>query len=99
MAYQIRQTGLRMTQLHRQLYQVIRQVACSNEHFVVEKDGLPVAVLLSMQEYERLIGELRVKQHERLARALGEEAQRQGLTEEQLMAEMEESKRKTYDET
>jgi prevent-host-death family protein len=99
MAYQIRQTVLRMTQLHRQLGQVIRRVARSDEHFVVEKGGLPVAVLLSMQEYERLISELRVKHHERLARALGEEAQRQGLTEEQLAAEIEESKRKVYDET
>jgi prevent-host-death family protein len=98
-AHQIRQTVVRMTQLHRQLGQVIRRVARSDEHFVVEKGGLPVAVLLSMQEYERLITELRVKQHERLARALGEEAQRQGLTEEQLMAEMEGSKQKVYQET
>ena len=85
-----------MTELHRQLGQLIRKVARSDEHFVVEKGGLPVAVLMSMPEYERLIKDLKLKEFELLARAIGEEVERQGYTEEQLLAELEETKRKVY---
>lgn len=98
MAYGIKQTVVRMTELHRQLGQVIRKVALSDEHFVVEKGGLPVAVLMSMAEYKRLVKDRRLKEFEQFARALGKEAERQGLTEEQLMAELEETKQKIYRE-
>ena len=73
-------------------------MALSSNHFVVEKGGLPVAVLMSMQEYERLIKEKRLNQFEQLARSMAEEASSQGLTEEQLMAELEEDKRAVYKE-
>jgi prevent-host-death family protein len=74
MAGQIRQTVLQVTQLHRQLGKIIRRVARSDEHFVVEKGGLPVAVMMSMTAYEELVGEQRLAEFERHARALGEEA-------------------------
>jgi len=98
MASQIRQTVVRVTELHRRLGQIIRRVVLSNEHFVIEKGGLPVVVLLSMSEYEQLIKDRKLAEFERFARALGEEAERQGLTEEQLMAELEEDKKATYRE-
>jgi hypothetical protein len=40
----------------------------------------------------------RLGEFERLARALGDEAERQGLTEEKLMKELEEDKRAIYEE-
>ena len=98
MAERIKYNIIQVTELHRQLGKVIRKVALSDEHFVVEKGGLPVAVMMSMKEYERLVIDWKLKELERLARSLGEEAKRQGLTEEQLMAELEEDKRAIYEE-
>lgn len=98
LAHKISQTVVRMTQLHRQLGQVIRKVARSDEHFVVEKGGLPVAVLLSMNEYERLVRYQKLKDFERHARAIGEEVQRQGLTEEEVEAKVEEVRERLYQE-
>ncbi len=66
MTQPIKQNVLHMTELHRQLGQVIRKVALSDEHFVVEKGGLPVAVMLSMSEYERLLKEWKRNHFEQL---------------------------------
>ncbi len=85
-----------ITELHRRLGGIIRRVAINKEHIVVEKGGLPVAVLLSMAEYEELVKNWRVKEFEQLAREIGHEAARQGLTEEQLMDELEEDRRAVY---
>ncbi len=98
MAQRIKHNVVQVTELHRQLGQFIRKVALSEEHFVVEKGGLPVAVMMSMKEYERLVKDWKLKDFERLARAMGEEAERQGLTEEQVIAELEETKKEVYQE-
>lgn len=68
-----KQNVLHMTELHRQLGQVIRKVALSDEHFVVEKGGLPVAVMLSKPEYDRLVKESKRNQIEQLALPLEDE--------------------------
>jgi prevent-host-death family protein len=73
LAQPIKWNVLRMTELHRQLGQVIRKVALSDEHFVVEKGGLPVAVMLSMSEYERLIKAWKRYNYEQLSFPLDEE--------------------------
>jgi prevent-host-death family protein len=98
MAERIKHNIIQVTELHRQLGKVIRKVALSDEHFVVEKGGLPVAVMMSMNEYERLIKERKLQEFERLTRMFGEEAERQGLTEEKLVEELEEDKREVYKE-
>jgi prevent-host-death family protein len=95
-AQQIKRNVVRMTELHRRLSQVIRKVALSDEHFVVEKGGLPVVVMLSMSEYERLDKDWKLEEFERIARSFGEEAERKGITEEQLMTELEETKKEVY---
>ena len=99
MAHKIKRNVVRITELHRRLSQVIRKVALSDEHFVVEKGGLPVAVMLSMSEYERLEKDWKLEDFERIARSLGEEAERRGITEEKLLDELEETKREVYQET
>ncbi len=98
LAQRIKQNVVQVTELHRQLGRFIRKVALSNDHFVVEKGGLPVAVMMSMKEYERLVTDWKVKEFQRLARTLGEEAERQGLTEEKLMEELEVDKRAVFKE-
>ena len=96
MAQKIRQQIVRMTELHRKLGGVIHRVALSSEHFVVEKGGLPVAVMMSYQEYEQLMRERAQAAHRNLVGSLGKEAQEQGLTEEQLQADLEETKKEVY---
>lgn len=91
-------TVIQITRLHRQLGQIIRAVALSDEHVVIEKGGLPVAVMMSMNEYDRLITDRRLREHERLARSLGQEATREGLTEKQLLAKLEEDRQAIYRE-
>lgn len=75
MAHPIKQNVVHMTELHRQLGQVIRKVALSDEHFVVEKGGLPVAVMLSMPEYDRLLKEWKKNHFEQLSLPLDDESQ------------------------
>lgn len=75
MAQPIKQNVVHMTELHRQLGQVIRKVALSDEHFVVEKGGLPVAVMLSMPEYDRLLKEWKRNHFEQLTLPLDDESQ------------------------
>lgn len=86
------------SELHRAAGKVLKRVAIKDEHLVVERDGYPVAVLMSYNEYEQLMRERALAYHREMVRALGQEAERQGLTEEKLMAEMEETKKEAYRE-
>jgi prevent-host-death family protein len=40
---------------HRAFGKLLKRVYGSNEHLVVERDGFPVAVIISYQEYEKLV--------------------------------------------
>jgi prevent-host-death family protein len=78
---------------------VIKRAYLGGEHLVVEKDGIPVVVILSIPDYKHLIRQAKLARFERLSLAAGLEAERQGLTEEELEAEIEEIKEQLYQET
>ena len=82
--------------LHRAAGKMLKRVALQDEHLIVERDGYPVAVLLSYPEYEGLMRVRALAAQRELVVALGQEADRQGLSEEQLMAELEQNKRAVY---
>ena len=84
------------SELHRAAGKMLKRAALQDEHLVVERDGYPVAVLLSYSEYENLMRLRALAAHRDLVRALGQEAERQGLSEEQMTAELEEDKRNVY---
>jgi len=84
------------SELHRAAGKMLKRVALQDEHLVVERDGYPVAVLLSYPEYEELMHLRALEVHQELVRTLGQEAERQGLSEEQLMVELEKDKRASY---
>jgi len=93
------------TQAHRHFGDVVRRAFSGKEHFIGEKDGLPVVVIISMAEYEELSQEKeeqerveRVKEFEKIAREFGEEIERRGLTEEEVMAELEKVREEVYQE-
>lgn len=78
--------------------EVIKRAYVSQEPLVVEKDGIPVVVILSLPYYEQLLREVKLARFERLSRAAGLEAEQQGLTEEQLEREMEEIRERLHQE-
>jgi prevent-host-death family protein len=91
------------TQAHRQLGELIRRVHSGKEHFVVEKDGLPVAALISINEYQQLMQEReqreeRLKRFQETAKAIGKEFEKRGITEEQMGAQLEEIRQQLFDE-
>ena len=87
------------TDAHVHFGEMIKQVSGSQEPVVIDQDGIPVVVILSFDAYENLLRDANLTRFERLSRAAGLEAERQGLTEEQLEAEMEAIKQGQYQET
>mgnify|MGYP001451346835 CR=1 FL=1 len=93
------QTTITASDLQRASGSVLKRVALGGEHLIIERAGYPVAVILSYPEYEALMRERALTGHRELVIAMSREAERQGLTEEQLMAELEEVKRQVFEET
>lgn len=104
---------VRATEVHRNFGDLLKRVFSGREHLIIERDGLPVAVMLPVAEYENLMElareeqekaereedrQRRLKQFQQAAREIGEEFERLGITEEQMMELLEESKQQVYDE-
>jgi len=83
------QSTISATQARVHFREVIRRAYVNQEQVVVEKDGIPMVVILSFPYYEQLLREVKLARFERLSREAGLEAERAGLTEEQLEQEME----------
>ena len=49
-----RQVTVNASEGHRRFGKLLKRVYGSDEHLIVERDGFPVAVLMSYQEYEQL---------------------------------------------
>ena len=49
-----RQITIKASEGHRAFGKLLKRVYGSDEHLIVERDGFPVAVLMSYQEYEHL---------------------------------------------
>lgn len=93
------QKTITASDLQRASGSILKRVALGREHLVIERAGYPVAVLLSYPEYETLMRERTLTSHREMVVTLSREAERQGLTEEQLLAELEEVKRQVFEET
>ncbi|MGQ9553357.1 MAG: type II toxin-antitoxin system Phd/YefM family antitoxin [Anaerolineae bacterium] len=76
--------------------EIIKRAYVGQEQVVVEKDGIPVVVILSFPRYQQMLEELKLARFERLSCAAGLEAERQGLNEEQLEREMDEIREKVH---
>lgn len=94
---------LRSTDVQRNFREVVNRAGAGHEHIIVERGGLPVIVMLSMAEYqllmrERELREARLKKLEDTARRIGQEIERRGLSEEDVLAQLEETQQQTYDD-
>jgi prevent-host-death family protein len=97
------QVTLRSTDVQRNFRDVVNRAGSGHEHIIVERDGLPVIVMISVAEYQLLMREReqreeRLKKFEASARRIGQAIERQGLSEEEVMAQLEETKQEVYDE-
>lgn len=86
------------TEMRRNFSAVVRRLRKRREHTVIQSSGEPVAVLLSIPEYEQLLRYKRLMEFDQFTREFGREVEKSGLSEEQLMAELEESKREVFHE-
>jgi prevent-host-death family protein len=93
------QATISASELQRSSGSVLKRAVLGREHLVIERAGYPVAVLLSYDEYQALMRERALTAHRELVIAMSQEAERQGLTEEQLLAELKEVKRQMFEET
>ena len=94
-----RKVTINASELHRAAGKMLKRVALQDEHLVVERDGYPVAVLLSYPEYQDLMRLRAQAAHQELVRTLGQDAELQGLSEEQLLAELEKDKHTVFAQT
>ena len=65
----------------------------------IQDSGVPIAVLLPVAEYERLMAYVKRKAafHD-FARNLGREVEQRGISEEEFMADLEKTKREVFTE-
>lgn len=97
---------VRATEAHRNFGDLLKRVFSGREHLIIERDGLPVAAMLPIAEYEALMQEhaereqdvqRRLKQFRQAAREIGEEFERLGITEEQMMEIVDQTRQELYD--
>lgn len=86
------------TEARKKFSQLLNQVHRREEHLVVEKLGIPVAAIISMQDYEQYQRFLAQQMLKDLGRKVGAEADKQGLTEEQLFEELDRTRREVFEE-
>lgn len=87
------------TEVRRNFGAIVRRLGRRHEHTIIQSSGTPVAVLLSMAEYERLVARERRKvAFHNLARNLGREVEQRGMSEEEFASELEATKRKVFAE-
>ena len=84
------------TEMRRNFSAVVRRLRKRHEHAIIQSSGAPIAVLLSVAEYEQLLRYKRLMVFDKFTREFGQEVERRGLSEEQLLAELEETKREVF---
>lgn len=86
------------TELRRNLKAIVQKIRRKREPAIIQSGGESVAVLLPMSEYERFLRYQRLAAFDNFARKIGRTAEKSGLTEGQLMEELEETKREVFRE-
>ena len=84
------------TEVRNNLGKLLNQVHLNEQHLVVEKLGIPVAAIISMKDYEQYRRMFAAHQLNAFGRRAGAEADRKGLTEEQLHEELERTQKAVF---
>jgi prevent-host-death family protein len=85
------------TDMRRNFSAIVRRLGKRREHAIIQSSGTPVAVLLSMAEYEQLVSHKKRKAafHD-FAHNLGREVEKRGVSEAEFMADLEKTKRQVF---
>lgn len=94
----MREAIIKASEGHRAFGKLLKRVFRSDEHLIVERDGYPVAVLLSFQEYEKLKRDHAIATFDILSHSIGRDIEEQGITEEELSADVEAARHEVYSE-
>lgn len=86
------------TEARQNFGQIIKRAYGGQEHLLIEKNGLPVVVILSVSDYQELRRAAAMQNLEELGQALGSQARARGLTPETLLQEEERIKREVFEE-
>lgn len=78
--------------------ELLKRVYKNGEHLTIEKDGLPVATLLSHAEYEQLRRSAALRELEELNQSVNRGMQAKGITEEQALADFGRIKKEVFEE-
>ncbi len=89
-------THINATEARQSFGDVIKRAVIKGEQFIVEKNDLPVVVILSVRDYEEMRRAAAVDNLRELNRELNKAALAQGLTPEKVEQESEEIKREVY---
>lgn len=94
----LRTLNIGATEVRKKLGSLLNIVHEREEYVVVEKSGIPVAAIISIQDYEQYRRLLAQRMHRELGRKVGAEALKQGLNSEQLLGEIEETRKTLFKE-
>jgi prevent-host-death family protein len=75
-----------------------KRVYKNGEHLTIEKDGLPIATLLSHTEYDQLRRSAALRELDALNRSVNREMQAKRITEEQALADSGKIKKEVFEE-
>lgn len=78
--------------------ELLKRVYKNGEHLTIEKDGLPIATLLSHTEYELLRRSAALRELDVLNRSVNREMQAKRITEEQALADFGKIKKEVFEE-
>src|SRR5579859_4758639 len=97
------QVSISSTAAQRQFGEIVRRAYSGKEHILIQQNGLPVVVMLSVSEYDALMkeherAEERERRIEELSRQFAAEAQRRGMSEEDLLDHVKEIRQDLFQE-
>lgn len=85
-----KESVIQASELYRAGGKVLKRVAVDKERLIVERDGYPVAIILPYEEAEQTNAE---KLLDELTAELGPQAEKMGLTEEQVIEDLRQTRK------
>ena len=92
------QVVINASQTKQELETLLNRITDADERIVIERDGDPVAVMMSYQEYKTYRQQMAHHLLTEIGKKLGAEVEKQGLTEEQLIEEFRETRQELFNE-
>ena len=86
------------TEVRRHLGKILKRAHNDAEHLIVERDGFPLAVIIPFSDYEEIMRERGLKAFRVFSQKIGQEVEGKGITEEQLLEDLEATKKEVFQE-